>query len=225
MFAAWGIGMLALRQGDLRRALSLLERAMGICQDVDLSFWFPSVAMALGAAYTLAGRIADAMPLLTQALEHTIAADMVSYQTSCRIYLGQAHMLAGRLEDTHALVDSALKVARECQERARQTYALLLLGENAAHRDPPESVLAEAYYQQALALAEELGMRPLVARCLHGLGRLYGQTGRRAPARTALSAAIALYHAMDMAFWLPQAAGALAQVEAGRTPEGTVAKR
>jgi tetratricopeptide (TPR) repeat protein len=178
MFASWGIGLLALRQGDLRRALPLLERAMGICQDVDLSLWFPSVAVTLGAAYVLAGRIADAMPLLTQAMEHAITADMVSHQTSCRIYLGQAHMLAGRLEEAHALVDGALKIACEYQQRARQTYALLLLGEIAAHRDPPESVLAEAHYRQALALTEELGLRPLQARCYHGLGRLYGQTGR-----------------------------------------------
>ena len=39
------------------------------------------------------------------------------------------------------------------------------------------------------------------------------------------ASAIELYHAMDMAIWLPQAEAALARVEAGCTPEGTVAKR
>jgi class 3 adenylate cyclase/tetratricopeptide (TPR) repeat protein len=37
MFAYWGIGLLALRQGDLCRALSRLERAVRICQGTDLS--------------------------------------------------------------------------------------------------------------------------------------------------------------------------------------------
>ena len=68
-------------------------------------------------------------------------------------------------------------------------------------------------------------MRPLVTHCHRGLGRLYGQTGRRAPACAALSAALALSRAMDMPLWLPQAEAALAQVEAGRTPEGTVTER
>src|SRR5262249_8121191 len=36
MIASWGIGLPALRQGDLPRALPLLERAVGICQDADL---------------------------------------------------------------------------------------------------------------------------------------------------------------------------------------------
>jgi hypothetical protein len=56
-------------------------------------------------------------------------------------------------------------------------------------------------------------MRPLQAHCHIGLGRLYGQTGRAAQARTALSAAIELYRAMEMTFWLPQAETALAEVE------------
>ena len=69
------------------------------------------------------------------------------------------------------------------------------------------------YYQQALALAGELGMRPLQAHCHRGLGTLYSQTGRAALARAALSTAIVLYRAMDMTFWLPAAEAALAQGE------------
>ena len=99
------------------------------------------------------------------------------------------------------------------QERGYQAYALRLLGEIAAQREPPERDQAKPHYRQALALAEELGMRPLVAHCHLGLGKLYAEIGRRAEARAELSAAIDLYRAMDMTFWLPQAEAALAQVE------------
>jgi uncharacterized protein HemY len=63
-------------------------------------------------------------------------------------------------------------------------------------------------------LAEELGMRPLVAHCRLGLGTLYAKTGQQEQAQTELSTAIDLYRAMEMWFWLPQAEAALAQVEA-----------
>ncbi len=56
-------------------------------------------------------------------------------------------------------------------------------------------------------------MRPLVAHCHRSLGMLYLKLGRGAQARPELSAAIALYRAMDMTFWLPQTEAALAQVE------------
>ena len=75
-------------------------------------------------------------------------------------------------------------------------------------------VLAETHYRQALALAEELGMRPLQAHCHRGLGTLYAAISQREQARTALTAAIDLYRAMDMTFWLPQTEAALAQLDA-----------
>jgi len=53
----------------------------------------------------------------------------------------------------------------------------------------------------------------LQAHCHCGLGTLYATTGQREQAHTALSTAIALYHAMDMTFWLPQTAAALRQLE------------
>jgi Flp pilus assembly protein TadD len=72
---------------------------------------------------------------------------------------------------------------------------------------------AEAHYRQALALAEELGMRPLQAHCHRGLGTLYARPGQRQQARAALATAIEMYRAMEMTFWLPETEVALAQVE------------
>jgi tetratricopeptide (TPR) repeat protein len=158
----------------------------------------------LGAAYTLAGRIADAVPLLTQAMEQATVMERVDLQARCHLSLGEAQVLAGRLEDAYVLAKRALAHAREHQERDDEAHALHLLGEIAAHRDPPESEQAEAHYRQALTLAEELGMRPLMAHCHRGLGMLYLKLGRGAQARPELPAAIALYRAMDMTFWLPQ---------------------
>jgi isopentenyl diphosphate isomerase/L-lactate dehydrogenase-like FMN-dependent dehydrogenase len=80
-------------------------------------------------------------------------------------------------------------------------------------REPPESATAEAGYRQALALAETLGMRPLVAHCHLSLGTLYAKIGRSEQAHPQLSATIALYRTLEMTFWLPQAEAALAQVE------------
>jgi tetratricopeptide (TPR) repeat protein len=213
MYAYHGIGLLALRQGDLPRALPRLERAMGLCQDADLPLFFLWIAAALGAAYALAGRGADAVPLLTQALEQATATATVIHQALCRLSLGEAHLLADRLEAAHGLAERTLALTRGHQERGYQAYALRLLGDIAARREPPERDQAEAHYCQALALAEELGMRPLQAHCHLGLGTLYATTDQRQQARTALSITIELYRAMDMTFWLPQAEATLARVE------------
>jgi tetratricopeptide (TPR) repeat protein len=133
-------------------------------------------------------------------------------QAYCHLPLGEAQLLAGRLDDAHALAERALALAREHQQRGHQAYALRLLGEVAARREPPEVEQAEACYRQALALADDLGMRPLVAHGHRGLGTLYAKTDRHEQARAELATAIELYRAMEMTFWLPQAETALAHI-------------
>jgi tetratricopeptide (TPR) repeat protein len=127
-------------------------------------------------------------------------------------WLSEVCRLAGHGEEAWQHARQALDLARQQKERADEALALHQLGVVYAHADPPDVEQAAAHYQQALALAEALGMRPLVAHCHLGLGRLYGQTGQREQARVALSAAIDLYRAMDMPLWLPQAEAALVQV-------------
>jgi class 3 adenylate cyclase/tetratricopeptide (TPR) repeat protein len=213
MFAYYGVGLLSLRQGDLPRALPWLQQAMGIWQEADLPMYFPRMAAALGAAYTLAGRITHAVSLLTQALKQSVVMDRAQFETLCCLSLGEAHLLAGRLEEAHALAERALALTREHEERGNEAYALQLLGEIAVRRDPSDVAPAATHYQQALTLAEELGMRPLQAHCHRGLGTLYATTGQWEQARTALSTAIEMYASMEMTFWLPQTETALAQVE------------
>jgi tetratricopeptide (TPR) repeat protein len=186
---------------------------MDLGQEADLPFYFPRMAAALGAAYTLDGRVADAVPLLTRAMEQAMATGMVGYQVLCSLSLGEAYLRAGHLEEAHALAERTLALTREYQERGNEAYALRLLGDIAARRTLPDIDEAAAHYRQALTLAEELGMRPLQAHCHRGLGTLYARTGRHEQARAELSTAIELYRAMDMTFWLPQVEAARAQVE------------
>jgi tetratricopeptide (TPR) repeat protein len=128
------------------------------------------------------------------------------------VYLGEAYLLAGRLEEAYQQAGDALHLSRGLKQRGYEAHALRLLGEIAAHREPPEVEPAEAFYVQALALADALGMRPLLAHCHYGLGTLYTRIGQRQQARAALAAAMELYRAMDMTFWLPHVEATLAQV-------------
>jgi tetratricopeptide (TPR) repeat protein len=213
MWASYGIGLLSLCQGDLPRALPRLERAMSICQEAALRLFLPRMAAALGAAYILSGHVAEAIPLLTQAMEHTMATDMAGFQALCGLPLAEAQLLAGNLEEAQALAERVLALTRAHQELGNQAYALRLLGDITARGDPAAVGLAASYYQEALDLADELGMRPLTAHCHRGLGTLYAAAGRRQQARVELSTATALYRSMDMILWLLQAEAALAQVE------------
>jgi tetratricopeptide (TPR) repeat protein len=117
--------------------------------------------------------------------------------------------LAGRRDDAARVARQALELSRNRKERGYEAWALRLLGDIAAQRDPPDAETAKVHYRQALTLAEELGMRPLMAHCHLGLGNLYRRAGDHTKVEDHLATATMMYRGMDMGFWLAQAEAAL----------------
>jgi tetratricopeptide (TPR) repeat protein len=212
--ATFGVGQLLLRQGELAQALAVLEQGLAVCQRHDFRDWLPTLAARVGYAYALAGRLPEALTLLEQAVGQCEVMRGGSHPAAYVIWLGEAYLLAGRLDEASTQAQRALEFSHTHQERGNEAYALRLLGEVHARRAPAEVEDAETHYRQALALADELGMRPLQAHCHRGLGTLYATTGQQEQACTALSTAIEMYKSMEMTFWLSQTEATLTQVDA-----------
>jgi len=199
------LGYLYLRKGDLKEAIAVLERGRELCQTWKFPTWVYGIASNLGYAYVLSGRVADGLPLLEQGFEQSVSMGDRSGYARRAAYLSEAYCLTNRTDDAVRLGGQALEFARDHKRRREQPWALQVLGEIASHRDPPAAEEAEAFYRQAMALADELGMRPLVAHCHLRFGKLYGRVGKRREACEHFTIAAAMYREMDMRSWLEKA--------------------
>jgi tetratricopeptide (TPR) repeat protein len=218
------LGLIAFRQGEIQHAICMLEHALTQCRAADIPLYLPGIMATLGLAYMRSGQVTEALHLLDQV---EVRQTTGGGGDRVMLHLGEAYLLVGRVEDAHRLAERLLALSRDRKERGNQAWALWLLGEIAAQRQPPDAEQAETHYRQALALADELGMRPLQAHCHASLGTLYTTTGRWEQARTELAEAIALYRAMAMTFWLPRTEAVLAQVlemfpEVAHSTEGPI---
>jgi class 3 adenylate cyclase/tetratricopeptide (TPR) repeat protein len=202
---------LYLDQGDLEQAIRVCEQGLALSRASGSRNLLAAIIGGLGYAYALQGRLAEGRALLEEAVRESTSRG--ARRAVLWIWLSEGCRLEGHGVEALQHTRQALDLARRQKDRGDEALALHQFGIVHAHADPPDVVQAEVHYQQALVLAKELGMRPLQAHCHHGLGRLYGQTGRGEQARAALATAIALYRDMDMTFWLPQAEAALPQVE------------
>ena len=101
-----------------------------------------------------------------------------------------------------SIAGRALTLAREGGQRPYEAWALRAFGEITARRDSTD---AEGHYRDALALAEELGMRPVVAHCHLGFAKLYRRIGKRPEALEHLTTAVTMYREMGMTYWVEQA--------------------
>jgi class 3 adenylate cyclase/tetratricopeptide (TPR) repeat protein len=199
--ACAGLGNVYVTQGDFDHAIEVLERGVSHDSGELIGRVWPFVASTLGTAYTRTGRVDEALPLLEQSVERAAAMKLKANQALRLARLAEAHVKAGRSESAFPLAAQALDLAQELRERGHEAHVLRLLASIEMEREQPIFDRAEEGYGKALALAEELGMRPLLAHCHLDLGRLYQRRGDPRAA-AAVAAARDLFRAMDMSFWL-----------------------
>jgi tetratricopeptide (TPR) repeat protein len=196
--ALWGLGHALLRRGDFAQAASALEEGLEIGRVWNITNWYPLCAVTLGHVHTLAGRHAEGLTLIEDAVHR----GSTRFHHALRVaWLGEAHLQAGRVNEARARAAEALADAVSRGERGTQAWTLRLLAEIAMH--PTVSLADEALrsYRQALELAAELGMRPLVAHCHLGLTRLYRRTGDQGKADEHLALATTMCREMGVSGW------------------------
>ena len=216
--AYWAACTLHLLKGDWAKARSLFEHEIAVVQAGHIPVLLP-FAVA-GSAWVLAqlGEWSEALDRFEQSHRLLERGDAPGHSWACHT-LGRAGLLLGRLDEARQLGDRA--VAYSSSYRGFAMHAVHLLGDIAAHHDRFDPVRAEEHYREALGFAEASGMRPLVAHCHLGLGRLYHRTGRHGQARNHLTLAATIYREMGMAYWLGQAEAASVVHEGARAGEET----
>ncbi len=216
LLALWSLGYLYSIRGDFRSAVVPLERGLDLSREWSVTeFSSLYIPWSLGYAYVLSGRIEERLRLLEKGVAAAKPLGEEAFLPIALVHWGEACVHASRIEEAHALSKRALALARDRKERGHEAYALHLLGTIAAQGDLPNREAAEKHFQQAMTLAKELGMRPVMARCFLGLCKLYRRTGLRHQAEEALLQARTLLQAMGMAFWLDTAEVELRQLTEG----------
>jgi tetratricopeptide (TPR) repeat protein len=189
-------------RGELSPAGRLLERAIAQCRESNITSHTPVAMAYLGHVYAWSGRLEEGVSFLQRALADYERTG-IGYRHSLSVeQLGEAYLLADQVENARACANRAVSLARGRGERGYEAWSLRLLGDIAAHHAHPDGATAAAHYRSALSLASELAMRPLVAHCHHGLGRLSQRAGSLDQAQEHLTTAAAMYGEMGMTYWL-----------------------
>src|SRR5262249_42379064 len=197
MSALGSLGDALMTCGALDEAISTFERFAALVRDSEVG---GHVTAALGYALVLSGRVREGIALFETECAAIDGAGWELFKARALATLGHAYLVAGRLQDAERRGHEALTLARHRGERYAEGWALWLLAETAARREPAPFHAASARYAEALALAGPLGLRPLMAYCHRGLGQLLGRA-RHPDAEAHVRRATTLAREMDITLW------------------------
>jgi tetratricopeptide (TPR) repeat protein len=184
-WAYYSLGVLALERGELDTAVMHLDRVLTICRGADLPVYVPRTAAALAHAQALLGQ-APAVAALEHAVAEAERRRQVNVHTPALARLAEVYLHAGRIEDAARAAERAVDLARKRGERGTEARTLRLQAEALRRSAVPRFGDAEAAGRAALAIAEELGMRPQVALARLELGRALHAAGRHEEAVASL---------------------------------------
>jgi len=202
--AHFAVGSLDMWKGNWSAAQVLLERAVRLLDDgqqiLQLSYVVGPLAWTLavlGQAGEAARRAGDAERRLD--VVRSLGREGGGAETC--IALSHCYLVLQRLDDADRMT------ARVAHDRtaASRAQALRLQAEIAAHPSRFQPETAEESYRRALSLAEQCEMRPLVAHCHFGFGKLYRRTDECSAAHDQLTTATTMYREMGMTSWLERA--------------------
>jgi len=211
-------GLVLLRRGQYREAVTPLEWSLEACREKRLTIWEPIPASILGLVYVRLERVDEGLNLLKDAVALSERLGVNAYLALWYAQLAEGLLVAGQTEQAAAAAERALELTFTHKEQGHQAWCLFLMGSIAAHAQPQMFDKAVDYYGQAMRLGRDLGMQPVVARSLLALARLSRRMGSRAAAGEHLKAAMVLFASMGMGSWLIQAQ--LEATELAAEPQG-----
>ena len=179
-----------------------------------MGFWRAFAYSMLGWVLVRSGEAEQGVPHLERGAVLQESSGIKAIRSVFWTRWAEGLLLSGDLLEAKRVGRRGLELAEVSGERGFEAEACHVLARTAAEGSDSELDAACLHYERAARLATELGMRPLVAHCHLGLGKLYRRTGDEATAQQHVTTATTMYREMDMRFWLDKAAEALD--EAGR---------
>jgi class 3 adenylate cyclase/tetratricopeptide (TPR) repeat protein len=198
-------GMAFIAKGDFGSALSWLERSVELTETLGIYAWLPAANSVYGWALASSGRGTEALPRLERSVTSWEALGTKIYLSAFYRWWAEGLLFAGRVAEARAVAEKAFALATQLEERGNEAHILCLLGDIAAASELLDFAVAQNLYERSMKLAVELRMRPRLAHCHAGLGRLDRRVGREGEAQEHLTTATTMYRDMGMTYWVEQA--------------------
>jgi predicted ATPase len=173
--------------GDYATAKAQSDELILLADEKGGLYWKPLGMMNQGWLLALTGKASNAVELITAgitAYRSTGSTNLIPLRLS---YLATAHAELGQFNDAWRCISEAMTAVETTQERWWEAEVNRTAGEIALMSPEPDATKAEAYFERALAVAQQQQAKSWELRAAMSLARLWRDQGKVSEARELLA--------------------------------------
>jgi predicted ATPase len=169
--------------GNYSRATALAQELCTLADEKDAAFWRINGTLNQGAPFALTGDASNAVQMITSGITTLRSMGLTLGMPRWLSYLAIAHADLGQIDDAWRCVGEALSTIEATKERWFEAEANRVAGEIALMPPGPDATKAEAYFEQALAVARQQQAKSWELRAAMSMARLWRHQGKPQQAR------------------------------------------
>jgi predicted ATPase/Tfp pilus assembly protein PilF len=190
-YALWSSGAMAMWQGDLNQALTLLEEAVIVAKTCESPLVVAVILLFLGTTQVNRGEDELALEYLREARELFEQLSMPWYVAITLVHIGNATLGIGEPEKARQFLDQANAISQEIEENWLISLILNNFGEVA--RTEGDYHKAQNYYEESEKLLRVMGDKGDLARLVHNLGCVAWHMGELDGAEESFKESLAMF--------------------------------
>jgi predicted ATPase len=173
--------------GEYAAANAQLDESIVWAHEKGAVFWEAFVTLSKGSVAALTGKASDAVRTITSAIATWRSTGSTAFMPLYLSDLAIAYMNNGQFDDAYRCVGEAVTAMETTKEKWCEAEVNRMAGEIALRSPAGDLLKAQAYFERALALAQQQQAKSWELRAAMSLARLWRDQGKVSDARDLLA--------------------------------------
>jgi predicted ATPase len=173
--------------GSYATATALVDELVALADEKGALFWKIAGTVRKGELFSLTGKASDAVQMITSTIVALRSMGTTNSMPSWLSYLARAYTELGKFEDARRCIGEATTAMETTKEKWCEADIHRTAGEIALKSPKPDAAKAQAFFEQALAVARQQQAKSWELRAATSMARLWRDQGKPQQARELLA--------------------------------------
>jgi predicted ATPase len=178
---------LAMLVGNYATAMKHCDELIALANEKGALYWKAIGLLNRGNALALSGKASDALETMVPGINAWRSTGATIWMPLWLSHLARSYAVLGQFDDARRCISEAMKAIETTKEKFYEAEVSRIAGQIVLKSPVPDVLIAEEYFERALAIARKQQAKSLELRAAMSLARLWRDQGKVQQARELLA--------------------------------------